>query len=61
MIDTGETGGVKDGADEHVLDESLGNIHECAIALQLMGFGDWALKLAVAHETIQAYLIEKEP
>ncbi len=54
-IDTAETG------DEHVLDESLGNIHECAIALELMGFGDWALKLAVAHETIQAYLIEKEP
>ncbi len=45
----------------HPLDESLGNIHECAIALQLMGFTDWAIKLATAHETIQGYLIANEP
>ena len=45
----------------HPLDESLGDIHECAIALELMGLTPWALKLAFAHEKIQAYLIEMEP
>jgi hypothetical protein len=45
-------------SDEHALDESLGNIHACALALELMGLTDWALKLANAHEKIQTYLIE---
>ena len=43
--------------EEHPLDESLGNIHECALALEFMGLTDWALKLARAHETIQTYLV----
>lgn len=46
--------------DEHSLDESLGNIHECAIALEMMGLTDWALKLAKAHEKIQNYLLKEE-
>ena len=44
----------------HPLDESLGDIHECAIALQYLGFTEWPLRLAKAHETIQNYLVENE-
>ncbi len=44
----------------HPLDESLGDIHECALALAFAGGSDWAMKLARAHETIQQYLIDKE-
>lgn len=45
--------------DIHELDESLGDIHECAIALQIMGLPEWAMKLGHAHEKIQEYLIKE--
>ncbi len=49
-------------SDVHPLDESLGNIHEIALWLEMEGATELALKLARAHETIQQYLIaEPEP
>lgn len=59
MSDQTKPAEFKPGDDnEHVLDKSLGDIHECAIALEMTGRGDWAAKLATAHGKIQDYLVE---
>jgi hypothetical protein len=46
--------------DEHPLDAPLGDIHEIALALQRGGSTEHALRLASAHERIQAYLVSVE-
>lgn len=44
----------------HPLDESLGDIHEMALALAAAGQHHLGEKLAKAHETIQQYLIAND-
>jgi predicted RNA-binding Zn-ribbon protein involved in translation (DUF1610 family) len=46
--------------DEHVLDGPLGSIHEMAVALQMQGMSDAALRLANAHDAIQDWIIQHE-
>ncbi len=43
--------------DEHPLDGPLGDIHQIAIVLEMTGYSNMALRLAAAHEKIQAYLL----
>jgi hypothetical protein len=46
--------------DEHVMDGPLGDIAEIALALAYAGHTEIALKLAIAHDAIQKYLVEED-
>ncbi len=47
--------------DEHPCDGPLGDIHEAALFLSTRGWPDVAMKIAMAHEAIQGYLIAERP
>lgn len=43
------------------VDTSLGDLHECALALHIAGQAEWATKLANAHEQLSAlYLLASD-
>lgn len=47
-------------SDEH-LDIALGDVHECALAMQMAGQAVWSIKLAKAHEQFTAlYLLASD-
>ncbi len=46
-------------SDEHPLDETLGDLHQIAIVLEMTGWTELALRVATAHEKIQTYLVDR--